>query len=158
MTSEQPPEYQKYLPGGDKHEQFMLSVQGIYSESLPTNLHLTRDQDSEALRIAIRKAWTERESSDPITKVHFHFVNIIEATFRRRFSAFLGTSREPQRSKEWKTLNDTEKLRFLAEWFDVKDQERAAIEGRGLEPGENEIQFDLRRIADRVERLDGAAD
>lgn len=46
-----------------------------------------------------------------------------------------------------RNATDAEKLRLLAHWFDLHDE----IKGT---PG-REVQTDLRRIADRLEKLDG---
>lgn len=41
-------------------------------------------------------------------------------------------------------LSDADKLRKLADWFDIQDEKNGNI-------GESEVQEDLRRIADQVE-------
>jgi hypothetical protein len=45
--------------------------------------------------------------------------------------------------------NDAEKLRTLARWFDIQDAEKAIASGRIQS---SEVQNDLRRIADVIDR------
>lgn len=63
----------------------------------------------------------------------------------------MSTTQEPP--EEW---TDSEKLRLLAEWFDMWDRpetDRQAILDDSRNPGHNDVQRDLRRIADRLDAL-----
>ena len=57
-------------------------------------------------------------------------------------------------------LTDAEKLRVLAAWFDMWDETRYEDRQRLLDdeqnPGKNDVQSDLRRIADRLAALPAA--
>ena len=54
-------------------------------------------------------------------------------------------------AKKVQRITDVEKLRFLAQWFDIVQRKEEVRRVLGWEAYGHEVQDDLRRIADKIE-------